>query len=175
MEDSVDYCVADISSRFPQIDPEVEGIVDRLGTIQKHASRSFEDTLAEHGLNHGEYRLLLRLETRSEKKRLSAGELSKMLMLSSGAMTNRLDRMASAGLVRRLPDANDRRGVLIELTDKGEQTLHAAVTASAAEDRELVSPLTARERTQLNQLLRKVLSALEARAGSESSKVAAAT
>src|SRR3954467_6537335 len=89
MEDSMDFCVADITSRFPQIDPEVEGIVDRLHAIQKHSTRIFEDTLAEHGLNHGEYRLLLRLETRSDHKRLSAGELSKMLMLSSGAMTNR--------------------------------------------------------------------------------------
>jgi DNA-binding MarR family transcriptional regulator len=175
MEDSVDFCVADISGRFPQIDPEVEGIVDRLGTIQKHATRSFESTLAAHGLNHGEYRMLLRLETRSEKKRLSAGELSKMLMLSSGAMTNRIDRLESAGLVRRLPDPNDRRGVLIELSAKGAQLLHEAVTASSAEDKQLVSPLTARERAQLNQLLRKVLSALEERADNESTKVAAAT
>ncbi|MDX6284715.1 MAG: hypothetical protein QOG53_200 [Frankiales bacterium] len=173
MEDSVDFCVADISSRFPQIDPQVEGIVDRLGTIQKHATRAFEATLAEHGLNHGEYRLLLRLETRSEKKCLSAGELSKMLMLSSGAMTNRLDRMESAALVRRVPDPNDRRGVLVELTAKGAQTLHDAVIASAAEDKMLVGPLSERERTQLNQLLRKVLSALEAHSDVEPAKVAA--
>jgi DNA-binding MarR family transcriptional regulator len=163
MEDSVDFCVADIGSRFPQIDQEVEGVVDRLSTIQKHATRVFEDTLTEHGLSHGEYKLLLRLETRSDEKRLSAGELSKMLMLSSGAMTNRLDRMESAGLVRRIPDPKDRRGVLVELTDKGGEQLNRAVTASATEDARLLEALTKRERTQLNQLLRKVLASLEAR------------
>jgi DNA-binding MarR family transcriptional regulator len=173
MEDSTDFCVADIISRFPQIDPEVEGIVDRFDAIQKHATRVFEDTLAEHGLSRGEYKLLLRLETRSPDKRLSAGDLSKMLMLSSGAMTNRLDRMESAGLVRRVPDPTDRRGVHVELTDKGEQLLDRAVTASATEDARLLEALTKRERTQLNQLLRKVLFSLEGRPERERPKATA--
>jgi DNA-binding MarR family transcriptional regulator len=173
MEDSMDFCVADITSRFPQIDPEVEGIVDRVDAIQKHSTRIFEDTLAEHGLNRGEYKLLLRLKTRTEDRQLSAGDLSKMLMLSSGAMTNRLDRMESAGLVRRVPDPRDRRGVLVQLTDKGEQLLDRAVTASATEDAKLFEALNKRERTQLNQLLRKVLLSLEARPERERPKTSA--
>jgi DNA-binding MarR family transcriptional regulator len=173
MEDSTDFCVADITSRFPQIDPEVEGIIDRLDAIQKHATRVFEDTLAEHGLSRGEYKLLLRLKTRTEDRQLSAGALSKMLMLSSGAMTNRLDRMESAGFVRRVPDANDRRGVLVQLTDQGEQLLERAVTASATEDVKLLEALSKRDRTQLNQLLRKVLASLEARPERERPKATA--
>ena len=161
--DSVDYCVVDITERYPEIDPDIEGVVDRMSTIQKHASRIFEQTLSAHGLNHGEYRLLLRLATRTEDKTMSAGALSKMLLLSSGAMTNRLDNMEAAGLVRRVPDPKDRRGVLVELTEKGEQTLDNAVIGSAREDAAMLTGLTAKETAQLNGLLRKVLGSMEER------------
>jgi DNA-binding MarR family transcriptional regulator len=163
MADSVDLCTTDILSRYPSIDPDVEGIVDRMSTIQKHAARLFTEALTDHGLNHGEYRLLLRLATRTDDRKMSAGRLSTMLMLSSGAMTNRLDRMESAGLVRRVPDPNDRRGVLVEMTDKGEEVLDEAVLASAKEDAGMVSGLNAKEKKELNQLLRKVLENLESR------------
>jgi DNA-binding MarR family transcriptional regulator len=163
MADSVDFCTTDILSRYPSIDPDVEGIVDRLSTITKHANKIFETTLGGCGLNHGEYRLLLRLATRTDDRKMSAGRLAQMLLLSSGAMTNRLDRMEAAGLVRRVPDPSDRRGVLVEMTDKGEQVLDQAVLDSAKEDAAMVSALSAREKKQLNQLLRKVLEQLEAR------------
>src|SRR3954453_23691165 len=163
MADSVDFCTTDILSRYPSIDPDVEGVVDRLSTIQKHAAKIFEKTLAGCGLNHGEYRLLLRLATRTDDKKMSAGRLSQLLLLSSGAMTNRLDRMEKAGLVRRVPDPDDRRGVLVEMTDKGEKVLDQAVLASAKEDADMVSALSAKEKKELNELLRKVLENLESR------------
>src|SRR3954470_2612734 len=115
--DSVDFCIGDIASRYDVIDPEVEGVVDRIARIGKFLGTAFEETLAGHGLSHGEYKLLLRLATRSADNRLSAGDLSRALLLSSGAMTNRLDRLEAAGLIRRVPDQRDRRGVLVELTD----------------------------------------------------------
>ena len=161
MADSVDLCTTDILSRYPSIDPDVEGIVDRLSTINKHSMKVFEKALGSCGLNHGEYRLLLRLATRTDDHKMSAGRLSQMLMLSSGAMTNRLDRMEKAGLVRRVPDPTDRRGVLVEMTDKGEKVLDDAVLSSAKEDADMMSALSPKEKKQLNQLLRKVLEQLE--------------
>ncbi len=162
--DSVDFCITDIGSRYEQIHPEVEGVVDRVAAIDKHVSRAFEETLSGHGLNHGEYKLLLRLATRSADHRMSAGDLSRALMLSSGAMTNRLDRLEAAGLVRRVPDPRDRRGVLVELTEQGEQQIDEAVTEQAAKEIDVLSGLSAAELSRLNQLLRKVLSSLESRA-----------
>jgi len=167
MADSVDLCVSEMTSRYPEIDPDVEGVVDRLSAIHKHMHRVFEKTLTGHGLSHGEYRLLLRLATRTENRRMSAGQLSKILLLSSGAMTNRLDKMEAAGLVRRVPDPSDRRGVLVELTDKGEALLDTAVIASARDDKALVASLTADERNQLNGLLTKILGDLEERIGDD--------
>ena len=165
--DSVDFCIGDITSRYAEIQPEVEGVISRLSAINKHVNREFEDTLAGHGLNQGEYRLLLRLATRAADNRMSAGELSRALMLSSGAMTNRLDRLETAGLVRRLPDPRDRRGVVIELTDEGRRQVDAAVIEQAAKEIDVLNALSGRELASLNTLLRKVLSSLEARSATE--------
>lgn len=162
IQDSVDYCTADITSYYAQIDPQVEGAVDRVSSIEKHLMRVFGETLADYGLSHGEYRMLLRLATRSADHRLSAGELSRMLALSSGAMTNRIDRLEKAGLIRRAPDPRDRRGVLVELTEEGQRRIDAAVIEQAAKEIDAFSVLSAKELTQLNSLLRKVLASIEA-------------
>jgi DNA-binding MarR family transcriptional regulator len=159
--DSVDFCTADVASRYPEIDPLVEGVVGRLSAINKHVSRAFDETLARHGLNHGEYRLLLRLTTRSDDNRMTAGELGRALLLSSGAMTNRIDRLETAGLVERVRDPRDRRGVLVALTDAGRSTIDGAVTEQAAKEIDVMSVLKRKELDQLNDLLRKVLSSLE--------------
>ena len=161
LEDSVDLCTVDIASHYPQIDGAVEGAVSRIAAIGKHLARTFDDTVADYGLNHGEYRMLLRLATRAADHRMSAGDLSKILALSSGAMTNRLDRMERAGLVRRVPDPRDRRGVLVELTEAGKERIDAAVTDQATKEIDSLSPLSAKELATLNQLLRKVLTSLE--------------
>ena len=163
LADSIDFCTVDITGHYPAIDPEVEGVVSRMSTISKHRSRTFDDTVADYSLNHGEYRLLLRLATRTKDHRMSAGDLSRMLSLSSGAMTNRLDRLETAGLIRRVPDPRDRRGVLVELTEAGKERIDAAVIDQAAKEIDSLSALTAKERSTLNQLLRKVLSSLESR------------
>ena len=82
-------------------------------------------------------------------------------MLSSAGVTSRIDRLERRGLVRRLPDPDDRRGVIVELTDKGLEVVDAAVAALAKSDRELLERLAPEEIGQLEVLLRKFLSALE--------------
>ena len=82
-------------------------------------------------------------------------------MMSSAGMTSRIDRLERRGLVRRLPDPDDRRGVLIELTDQGRETVDAAVAALTTSDRQLVERLDPTEFAQLEALLRKFLEGLE--------------
>lgn len=159
--DSIDPCVADVVARYPDIDPDVEAVVERMAAIDKHISRLFEGTLARHGLNHGEYRVLLRLAI-AAGGRLSAGDLSRALLLSTGAMTNRLDRLEQAALIRRVPDPNDRRGVLAELTDQGAAVIDRAVTEQARREIEVLGALSRGQLQALNGLLRSVLAALEA-------------
>jgi DNA-binding MarR family transcriptional regulator len=169
LTDSIDFCTVDITSHYRQINPEVEGVVSRMGAIGRHLTRAFDQTLADYTLNHGEYRLLLRLATRAADHRMSAGDLSRALTLSSGAMTNRLDRLEKAGFVRRVPDPRDRRGVLVELTPAGKKQIDAAVIEQAAKEIDTMSVLSPKELTTLNALLRKVLASLEVAPATSSS------
>lgn len=83
-------------------------------------------------------------------------------MLSSGAMTNRLDRLKDAGLIRRVPDPDDRRGVQVELAAKGRKLIDAALPGHIETETEVLSGLTKSERRELDALLRKLLRGLEA-------------
>jgi DNA-binding MarR family transcriptional regulator len=95
--------------------------------------------------------------------RRSAGELAKRSDLSSGAMTNRLDQLEEEGLVRRLRDPDDRRGVLVELTEKGRKRHQEAIGVQAKKEALLAEALSERDMEQLNALLRRVMLTLEER------------
>jgi len=110
--DHVDRWLETIRERLPMLDPEVEGIVDRIGGLNRRFKRAQNETLAEFKLDHAEHKLLGFLNRQDEAYRSSPGKLARVMELSSGAITNRLDRMEEAGLLRRLPDPADRRGVL---------------------------------------------------------------
>src|SRR5215212_8376542 len=107
------------------LDLETEAIVDRISGIHKRIKREMEATLAAHGLSHGEWQVLANLYHGGEPYCSSPGELSADLELSSGAMTNRIDRLEARGYVRRRPDPDDRRGVLVELTPDGRKAWEA--------------------------------------------------
>ena len=100
------------------LDLTVEGIVDRIMGISRRIRRSMDDTLSGFDLTWGEWTVLGSLR-HEPSHRASPGELAKKHELSSGAMTNRLDRLEEAGLVVRVPNADDRRGILVEITDEG--------------------------------------------------------
>src|SRR5256886_13664518 len=104
---------------LPGVDPEVEGIVDRINGLRRRFHAMADETLEELGLGLGEWKVLTHLRLSGPPHRKSAGALSKRAELSSGAMTNRLDRMEQAGLVKRVPDPDDRRGVLVRPTKEG--------------------------------------------------------
>ncbi len=162
--DSVDRCMADVVPRYAEIDPEVEGVVDRVAMIEKYVAKEFEETLRGHGLSQGEYKVLLQLAVAPSGRR-SAGDLSRALLLSTGGMTNRLDRLEGAKLIRRLPDPDDRRGVLVELSEAGTRLIDRAVGEEALKEIDLFSALPPKELGELNRLLRKVLISLEDRFG----------
>jgi DNA-binding MarR family transcriptional regulator len=147
---------------IPNLDLTVEGIVDRLHDLSKRFKKALDETISEHGLAHSDWSLLSAL---MRKQPRSAGQLAKVADLSSGAMTNRLDRLEQAGLIRRVPDPDDRRGVLVKLTPKGRQTYNAAAGAGAAREAFIASALAKREKEELNSLLRRLMIEFERREG----------
>jgi DNA-binding MarR family transcriptional regulator len=160
-EDHVDHLLKRISDAgVDAIDLDVEGIVDRIGSINTRIKRAHEEVLRAHGLSHQEFGVLSRLRLGTEDGRSSPGELATELELSSGAMTTRLDRLEEAGLIRRLPDPDDRRGVVVEVTDAGRKAWDATVEVQARREAFFARTLTKPEQKKLNELLRKLLLAL---------------
>jgi DNA-binding MarR family transcriptional regulator len=146
---------------IPDLDYEVEGIVERIQGLQKRFKRALETTLDEHELAYGEWKVLGALRNESNPHQCSPGWLSNELEVSSGAMTNRLDRLEQAGFIRRLRDPDDRRGVRIELTDAGAQVWIESTNAQARKEALVAGALNTREQGQLNTLLRKLMLAFD--------------
>jgi DNA-binding MarR family transcriptional regulator len=136
-------------------------VTARLSRVGLHIARSQEAVFGRFGLNRGEVGVLSALRIAGPPNRLSPTRLFKGLMLSSAGITSRLDRLENRGLVRRTRDPNDRRGVLVELTDEGARILDEAVTANTASERELLADLSADQLATLAGLLKKLLAALE--------------
>src|SRR5579872_7173191 len=142
------------------IDLDVEALVDRINGISRRIKRGMEATLAEFDLTSADWHMLtaLRLATGN---RSSPGVLAAELEVSSGAMTSRLDRLEKAGLIRRLADSEDRRGVIVELTADGLTAWDTAAGVQGRREAFFASALTKPEQHQLNGLLRKLMLAFE--------------
>ena len=155
--DHVDRWLETIRERLPMLDLEVEGIVDRIGGLNRRFKRAQNETLGEFKLDYAEYKLLGFLNRQDETYQSSPGKLARVMELSSGAMTNRLDRMEEAGLLRRLPDPADRRAVLVELTPEGKRLYEDAIGVQARKEELIASALSVAEKKQLNALLRRLM------------------
>jgi DNA-binding MarR family transcriptional regulator len=163
-KDHVDRFLDEVRDELPpELDLTVEGIVDRVLGISRRLQRLLDETLSEQGLSHGEWKVLSSLQWAGPPYRRSAGDLARIADLSSGAMTNRLDQLENAGLVARLRDPDDRRGVLVELTDGGRRLRNDAIRVQAEKEKLLASTLTKPELDQLNGLLRRLMLGFEER------------
>jgi DNA-binding MarR family transcriptional regulator len=155
--DHIDRFLESIRERLPMLDPEVEGLVDRISGLSRRFKRALDETLAEFDLDYAEYKLLGLLTREGEVYHSSPGRLARLMELSSGAMTNRLDRLEQAGLVLRRPDPNDRRGIQVELTAKGKSLYEDAVGVQGRKESLVAAALTNAEKKQLNALLRRLM------------------
>ena len=162
--DHIDRFLEDISADLPaDLDLTVEGIVDRIGGINRRIKAMHDETLDQLDLNLSDWHVLTALRWAGKPYRRKAGELARRVDLTSGAMTSRLDALEKQGLVRRLRDPADRRSVVVELTDKGRRAHEQAMGVQAQKEALIAEALTEREKQQLNALLRRVMITLEGR------------
>ncbi len=159
--DSVDANLDVWARELPELNLETEGIVERIHRLERFVDKAMQETLDAFDLSHGEWKVLANLRRAGPPYRGKPGKLAKRLDLSSGAMTNRLDNMESRGLLRRLDDPDDRRGVIVELTDEGKQLWDDAVGAQAEKESIVGSALDDAEKRQLNELLRRLMHTFE--------------
>ena len=157
-QDPIDRIVDQWRRERPDLDVAPTHVLQRITRAYLLQSASFGEVLGRrYDLTFGEYEVLAALRRSGLPYRLSPTALFCALILSSGAMTNRLDRLEEAGLVERLPDPDDRRGRLVALTARGREVVDEAVATHLANEERLLSGLTPAEREQLAELLRKLL------------------
>lgn len=155
--DHIDRFLETLRERLPELDLDVEGIVDRIHGLNRRFRRMMEHTLAEHGLTYEEWSVLNVLHVAGPPFRAAPGKIARRLELTSGAMTARLDKLEAAGLVQRKPDPEDRRGLRVQLTDAGKKAYQKAVGAQAEKEAFVAAALTDREKDELNALLRRLM------------------
>ena len=160
-QDHVDRFLDSVRDELPGLDLTVEGIVDRIMGLDRRLRRMMEETLSERELSWGEWKVLGLLRQAGPPYRRSPGYLAVHAELSSGAMTNRLDRLEEAGLIRRRPDTGDRRSIHVELTELGGKAYDDSASAQASKEALVASALNEREQEQLNNLLRRLMLAAE--------------
>ncbi|MFD9948000.1 MarR family winged helix-turn-helix transcriptional regulator [Nonomuraea sp. NPDC059023] len=160
--DEVDRLVAAWRTERPDLDVEPLQVLSRVSRLAKHLDRARRAAFAEHDLEPWEFDVLTALRRAGKPYELSPGALLRATLVTSGTMTNRIDRLAQAGLVRRRPDPEDRRGVLVTLTDTGLQRVDSAFAGLLRREHDLLAGLDEPNQRALAALLRTLLAPFDA-------------
>ena len=155
--DEIDRIVGEWGRERPDLDVSPTHTLQRITRLSLLQAASFARVFAPYGVSFGEYLVLAALRRAGPPYRMNPTALFNSVILSSGAMTNRLDRLEDMGLVERQPDPADRRGRLVVLTDRGRELVDAAVVDHLQNEQRLLDDLDREEREQLARLLRKLL------------------
>lgn len=160
--DEVDRIVEAWQRERPDLQPMPLHVFSRVSRLARHLDLTRRSAFAEHGVEAWEFDVLSALRRAGEPYELTPGRLITETLVSSGTMTNRIDRMVAHGLVVRAADASDRRVVKVRLTPEGKRRVDAAMSQLLESERSLLSVLPERDRRQLSDSLRSLLIPFEA-------------
>jgi DNA-binding MarR family transcriptional regulator len=156
VRDEVDRLVEAWRRERPDLDLAPMEVLSRISRVSRQLDVARRAAFAEHDIEQWEFDVLAALRRAGPPYQLSPGRLLRETLVTSGTMTNRVDRLTSRGFVERLPDPRDRRGVLVQLTDRGRETVDGALTSLLELERPLLSGLGPDDRDRLAGLLRKL-------------------
>ncbi|MET3983833.1 MarR family transcriptional regulator [Streptomyces sp. PvR034] len=159
-KDAVDAIAAQWNAVRPDLDVTPMAVFGRIYRISKAMGDAMDRTYARYGISRGEFDVVATLRRSGEPYTLSPRQLSATLMLTTGGMTGRLDKLEKAGLLRRSPDPHDRRGLQVTITERGLALIDEAVTAGLEVQRAGLAGLDDDEVAVLTALLRKLLGGL---------------
>jgi DNA-binding MarR family transcriptional regulator len=159
--DAVDRILAQWQKARPDLDVRPMGVVGRLGRFARLAERRIEEGLLAFDLTVADFDVLAALRRAGTPHRLTPTQLYRTLMITSGTMTSRIDKLERRRLVARQEDPSDRRGTLVALTPEGRKLVDRAVEAHLVNEAKLLSALSRAEQTALDGLLRKLVGSLE--------------
>ncbi|HRN30162.1 MAG TPA: MarR family transcriptional regulator [Terrimesophilobacter sp.] len=155
--DEVDRIVDAWARERPDLDVEPMQVLSRVGRLSRHLDRARRDAFASSDLEPWEFDVLSALRRAGRPYQLSPKSLLQQTLVSSGTMTNRIDRLVERELVERRTDPHDGRGILVVMTELGRERVDAALSSLLDYERELLHSLTAAERERLAGLLRKLV------------------
>jgi DNA-binding MarR family transcriptional regulator len=161
VQDEVDRLVAAWARERPDLDVGPLEVLSRVTRLARHLDRARRGAFEAHDLEVWEFDVLAALRRAGSPYVLSPGQLLAQTLVTSGTMTNRVDRLESRGLVQRLPDPADRRGVHVRLTPRGKESVDAALADLLARERELLASLTGAGQQELSTLLRALVAPFE--------------
>jgi DNA-binding MarR family transcriptional regulator len=162
VRDEVDALVAAWQRERPDLDTSPLEVLSRITRLARHLDRARRAAFAEHDLDGWEFDVLAALRRAGPPYELSPGQLLTQTLVTSGTMTNRIDRMEGRKLVSRAPDRADRRGVRVQLTAKGRELVDAAMADLLAREQQLLAALPPEQRESLAGLLRRLLAPFDA-------------
>lgn len=159
--DQIDRIVTLWHRARPDLSFNSTEVIGRVVRLEYFITRRVLQDLAYYDLNVGEFDVLAALRRHPPSFQLSPNQLQSMVLISSGALTNRINRLESRGLVTRAQADHDRRGVIVTLTDEGYKVVEEAVKHHLAAEAELAAALTEEEQQQFAALLKKMLLSVE--------------
>lgn len=159
--DHVDSVIAEWADELPDLDTRPFAVVGRIGRAGHLLDAAVERKLAAYGLNRAGWDVLTALRRSGSPYRMTPTSLYRSVMRTSGAMSNRLNRLEQQGLLRRVPDPADGRGVIVELTPAGKRLVDEVLAEHLENERRLIAGLSRTEQRELAALLRKLLAGLE--------------
>lgn len=159
--DTVDRFIRQWNRQRPDLDAGPLAVVSRLLRLEKYLEQSADRALRPFGLNLWQFDVLAALRRSGPPFTLTPSELLRQVTLTSGALTNRIDRLEALGLVERRDDPNDRRGVQVRLTPRGLRIVNDAIAVRLEEAATHLAPFSPDERQTLADLLRRLLLTFE--------------
>ena len=157
MRDEVDDLVEAWGRERGDLDLAPVEVFSRISRLSRHLDLARRAAFTAHGIESWEFDVLAALRRAGAPYELSPGRLLRETLVTSGTMTNRVDRLAGRGFVERSPDPEDRRGVIVRLTPEGKAAVDGAFEALLDAERALLSGLPPREQARLATLLRTLL------------------
>ncbi|MFF2553432.1 MarR family winged helix-turn-helix transcriptional regulator [Nocardia sp. NPDC058058] len=154
MPDAVDQITAAWREVRPDVDVSPMEVVARINRLSHLLERELAEFFRGHGLEFWEFDVLATLRRSNDPRGLTAGALNKAAMRTSGAITNRIDRLTAKGLVARIPDPDDRRAIRVNLTPEGRTLVDKVLPLHMVNEERLLAALSPADRDQLNPLLR---------------------
>jgi DNA-binding MarR family transcriptional regulator len=159
--DEVDSLVEAWGRERPDLDPSPMQVLSRISRLARYLDRHRRTAFAQHDLESWEFDVLAALRRSGEPYQLSPGQLLRETMVTSGTMTNRVDRLVGRGLVTRTDHPDDRRGVLVRLTQSGKDAVDSAISDLLSAEQQILAAIPSAQRDQLAESLRQLMAPYE--------------